>query len=112
MVNAYSFGQITIGDQNYTSDIILFPDRIFSPWWRKEGHNLCLEDLAEIPFENYDVLIVGTGFFGMMKVSSDVRIFMKEKKIQLLIQKTKDAIHKYNEIAQQKRVVGVFHLTC
>jgi hypothetical protein len=112
MINSYSFGRITIDGQIYTSDIILFHDRVFSPWWRKEGHNLCLEDLEEIPFEDYEALIVGTGFFGVMKVGKDVQAALKNQKIQLFIEKTKDAVRKYNEMAQQKSVVGAFHLTC
>jgi hypothetical protein len=112
MVDSYSFGQIIIENQSYTKDIILFPDSVYSPWWRKEGHNLCLEDLEEIPFEDYDVFIVGTGFFGVMKVNKDVQTFMKEKGIQLIIEKTKNAVSTYNELARQKRVVGAFHLTC
>jgi hypothetical protein len=112
MINSYSFGRITIDSQSYTSDIILFPDRVYSSWWRKEGHNLCLDDLKEIPFENYDALIVGTGFFGVMKVHKEVQEFMRENGIQLVVEKTRDAVQKYNEMASQLKVVGAFHLTC
>lgn len=112
MIDSYSFGRITIDSQSYTSDIILFPNRVFSSWWRKEGHNLCLDDLEEIPFEDYDAFIVGTGFFGVMKVNKDVQAFMKENRIQLFVEKTKVAVCKYNEMAPQIKVVGAFHLTC
>jgi hypothetical protein len=112
MVDSYSFGRIKVGGTNYTSDIILFPDRVFAPWWRKEGHHLCLEDLEEIPLEGTDTLIVGTGFLGVMKVGNDVRAFMKDNGIQLFVEKTKDAVRIYNEMEQQGKVVGAFHLTC
>lgn len=112
MVDSYSFGRIMIDKQSFTSDIILFPDRVYSPWRRKEGHNLCMEDLKEIPFEDYDVFIVGTGFFGVMKVDKDVRTFMKENGIQLIVEKTKDAVAAYNELPCNTSVVGAFHLTC
>lgn len=112
MVDGYSFGRISIDGQIYTSDIILFPDRVYSSWWRKSGHNLCLDDLKEVNLREYDALIVGTGFFGLMKVEKDVQKFMKENGIQIFIQKTKDAVRKYNEMASQTKVVGAFHLTC
>ncbi len=112
MIDSYAFGRITIDNKTYTSDIILFPHRVFSPWWRKEGHNLCLEDLEEIAFEDYDAIIVGTGFFGVMKVSKDVQVYLKEKGKQFFVEKTKDAVYLYNEMAPHKKVVGVFHLTC
>lgn len=112
MIESYSFGRIVIDRQSYTSDIILFPDRVLSPWWRKEGHNLCLEDLEEIPFADYEALIVGTGFFGAMKVDRDVEVFMKVTGIQLWTKKTKEAVRQYNSLAPLRRVVGAFHLTC
>ncbi len=112
MVDSYTFGKINIGSQSYTSDIILFPERVFSPWWRKEGHHLCLDDLEEIPFADYEVFIVGTGFFGAMKVGKDVRTFMNENGIRLIVEKTKNAVQTYNDLAHQKNVVGAFHLTC
>ena len=112
MIDSYSFGRIVIDKQSYTSDIILFPDHVLCPWWRKEGHNLCLEDLEEIPYADYDMFIVGTGFFGAMKVNRDVKLFMKDNGIQLWAKKTKEAVRRYNDEAPLKQVVGAFHLTC
>jgi len=34
MIESYSFGQMVIDGQEYTSDLIIFPDRINSSWWR------------------------------------------------------------------------------
>ena len=112
MIDSYSFGRMVIDSQSYSSDLILFPDRIFSPWWRKDGHRLCLEDLEEISFEDTEILIVGIGFFGAMKVNKEVQAFMKENGVQLCIEKTKEAVRLYNDKAPLKRVVGAFHLTC
>lgn len=112
MIDSYSFGRIVIDKKSYASDIILFPDRVFSPWWRKEGHNLCLEDLEEIKLEDYEVLIVGTGFFGAMKVKKELKAFIEEKGIRLFVEKTKDAVRRYNDMTTQSKVVGAFHLTC
>ncbi len=112
MVNAYSFGRITIEGQTYSSDIILFPDRVDSSWWRKEGHTLSLDDLKKISFDETDAFIVGTGFFGLMKVTEEVRKFMHEKGIQLFVDKTKEAGRKYNELAPHTKIIAVFHLTC
>ncbi|MGD9345087.1 MAG: Mth938-like domain-containing protein [Candidatus Aminicenantes bacterium] len=112
MIDSYAFGRIVIDGQSYTSDLILFPDRIFSPWWRKKGHILCLDDLEEIPFEDYEVLIVGTGFFGAMKVEKEVQEFMRENGIQIFAKKTQAAARQYNDTGPHERVVGAFHLTC
>ena len=47
-IEHYSFGNITIDGQTYTSDVIIYPERVDASWWRKEGHNLQIEDLAGV----------------------------------------------------------------
>lgn len=36
MINSYDFGRIVVDGKAYTSDVIIFPDRVNSYWWRKE----------------------------------------------------------------------------
>jgi len=48
MIEHYSFGKITIDGQTYTSDLIIYPGKIDTSWWRKEGHNLQVEDLKDV----------------------------------------------------------------
>ena len=39
-IDRYAFGNIVIDGKAYTKDVIIFPDRVYSPWWRKDGHFL------------------------------------------------------------------------
>ena len=48
MIENYSFGQIFINGEKYNLDLIIFKDNIYGSWWRKEGHNLCIDDIKEI----------------------------------------------------------------
>ena len=64
MIDSYSFGKIVVDGQSYTSDLILYPDKIDDKWWRKSGHLLLKEDLKDIIHFNPDILIVGTGAYG------------------------------------------------
>ena len=43
-IDSYSFGRIVINGKTYTSDVIIFPDKVDASWWRKEGHLLQLAD--------------------------------------------------------------------
>ncbi|MCP2520579.1 Mth938-like domain-containing protein [Candidatus Aminicenantes bacterium AC-335-B20] len=112
IIKSYTFGQMIVNDRKYTSDLIIFPDRIKDSWWRKKGHSLCKEDIKEILSEKPEVLIIGTGFYGIMKVPDDLREFIKEQGIELYIEKTKKAVTLFNEMFQSKKTVGAFHLTC
>ncbi|RLI30667.1 hypothetical protein DRO48_02760, partial [Candidatus Bathyarchaeota archaeon] len=44
-IEAYGFGYIVVDGKRYTSDVIIFPDRVMDGWWRKEGHRLYVDDL-------------------------------------------------------------------
>lgn len=112
MIQSYSFGRIVIGEKTYTSDIILLCDGIQASWRRRSGHRLSLKDLSGIAFQSYEVFIVGTGAMGLMKVDQEVEDFVKAKDIELIIEKTKQAVRKYNEISATKKTVAAFHLTC
>lgn len=75
MIESYDFGVIVINGKRYTSDVIVFPERVMDSWWRKEGHRLYAEDLKEILEHEPrpEVLVVGTGYHGLVKVSPEVK---------------------------------------
>lgn len=112
MINSYSFGVIEIDGRRYRSDVIIYPDRIDDSWWRQEGHNLVLEDIMSILDYNPDILVVGTGCYGAMRVSSEVREDMKSRGIRLVAEKTGDAVRTFNELSANNKVVAALHLTC
>lgn len=112
MIDSYSFGRMVIDGQTYTADLIIFPERIESSWWRITGHRLCLKDIEEVLNEEPKVIIIGTGFAGLMKVEDEVKQHTQSKGISLFIDKTKNAVKKFNEISAQKKTIGAFHLTC
>lgn len=112
VVESYAFGRMVVRGRTYTSDLIIFPDRVEDSWWRKSGHSLVLEDMATAFEEAPDILVIGTGFMGVMKVTPDVKKYAAEKNIPLIIAKTKKAVERYNQLCLQKKTIGAFHLTC
>jgi hypothetical protein len=113
MIENYGFGQMLINGEKYNSDLIIFADHIYDNWWRKEGHNLCIDDVKEIINKKPDILIIGTGFYGLMKVSEDLIKYIKSAGIeQVIIKKTRDAGEEYNKLYKNKNIIAAFHLTC
>ncbi len=112
MIDSYSFGKINIDGRTYRSDLIIYPEKINSFWWRKEGHNLNVDDLKEVIDYKPDMLIIGQGNLGVMKVGPEVRSKLLEKGMTLFIARTNQAVQKYNELAASKKVVAALHLTC
>lgn len=113
MIEHYNFGHIIINGKEYNSDLIIFIDHIDDNWWRKEGHNLCIDDVKEIINKKPDILIIGTGFYGLMKVSEDLIKYIKSAGIeQIIIKKTRDACEEYNKLYKNSNIIAAFHLTC
>ncbi|MGQ9530412.1 MAG: Mth938-like domain-containing protein [Candidatus Bathycorpusculaceae bacterium] len=115
MIEDYDFGAMVINGKKYTSDLIVYQGQVFDRWWRKEGHRLCLEDLDRIlSFEpKPQVLVVGTGYNGLLKVSSEVENALKSYGIELVAQPTREAYQIFNKLlGLGRRAAGAFHLTC
>jgi len=111
----YRFGEIIVDNERYNRDIILSGEKVLvKSWWRKEGHRLCLNDIKDV-LEKYkpEILVIGTGYYGFMKVDDDLKSYLKNKDIDLVEARTADAVKKFNELVEKEaKVLGAFHLTC
>ena len=112
MIESYDFGQITINGRKYSRDVIIFSGNVKDKWWRREGHRLSLEDLKDVFEAEPEVLVIGTGYSGLMKVPQEVEDFVKSKDIELVVENTRQACQTYNRLCQSRKVVAAFHLTC
>ena len=106
MINSYTFGSITINNQKFTKDLIIFPDYITSNCRRKNGYFLTEVDITEIIDSKPEVLIIGTGASGLMKVYDKIKDKLKSLGIEIIIKKTADAVIEYNRIYKDKKVVA------
>jgi len=112
IIDSYQFGLIVVNGKKYTSDIIIFPDSVKDNWRRKTSHQLRLDELAEVITENPEVLVVGTGASGLMKVLPEVQQTVEAQDIKLITEPTNEACNIYNQLCQSQRVVAALHLTC
>jgi len=113
LIEAYDFGRIVVDGTIYTNDLLILGRRIEEKWWRKEGHALHISDIEGVVEEFApEVVVIGTGYMGMMKVSSETRLYVQKKGIELLVEKTKQACELFNTLSKSKRVLAGLHLTC
>jgi hypothetical protein len=111
-IEAYEFGRMVYGGKTYKSDLIIYPDRVDSSWWRLKGHLLQIDDLKDILKEEPGILIIGTGAVGVMKVPKELKQHLEEKNIELYVERTGKAVEVFNSADKSKKVIGAFHLTC
>lgn len=112
IISEYKFGKMRIGGQSFNRDIIILPDRIIPNWWRIEGHLLQLEDLEGYLDQIPELIIIGTGKYGMMKVADELIQWLEVRKIKLFVEKTDLAVQEYNNLPDNSNIVAAFHLTC
>lgn len=132
MIEEYHFGSITIDGKTYNHDVEVRwapKESLRGPtgqavevlkWWRKKGHVIDVEDIQRAIEQNPEVIIIGTGESGLAKVTEETKNFVNEKGIELIIDITEETVKTFNiireesekEEGKQKRVIGLFHLTC
>lgn len=111
-IDHYSFGTITIDRKKYTSDVIIYPEKVESSWWRKQGHSLCISDLKDVVRENPEILVIGTGYSGAMVVPEETLLYLKSKGIDVYIERTAKAVELFNKFQKEKKTIAALHLTC
>jgi hypothetical protein len=112
IIDSYRFGLVVINNKNYNFDVIVFPEKVIDVWWRKRSHELCFEDIAGVLNESPEVLIVGTGESGMMRVLPETIQLIETHGIKLIMETTNNACQIYNQLYHYQRVVAALHLTC
>lgn len=112
-IDAYAFGRIEIDSQVYTFDVIILPTEVRSNWWRDEGHVLKPDDLSAVLQAAPDILVIGQGAHGCMKVSDEALACLREAGIEALCMPTTQAVEAYNKHAAKDQIVAAaLHLTC
>lgn len=113
-IDGYSFGRMTIGGRDLTSDLILHSDgRIQDRWWRAQGHSLVPGDITTVLGATPELLVIGTGANGLMSVSESLVELCNDRGIEVEACPTAEAVARYNEAVEAGRdVAACFHLTC
>lgn len=113
MIAGYQFGSILIEGKSYHRDLKILEGRVLPDWWRKEGHRLTPEDITDILSTRPEILVVGMGEPGRMRVSDTLRTLLAEADIQLVEEPMAKAVETFNRLYREgKKVAAAFHLTC
>jgi len=112
-IDAYEFGRIVIDGTPYSQDVIIHADHVQASWWRREGHCLHAQDITDIIAHPPDVLIIGQGFAGCMRVPDELVRALAAKGMEVHVSNTRQAVDDYNRLSgSEKAVVAALHLTC
>ena len=112
-IDAFAFGRLVIDGTAYTTDLCIHPDgRVVDGWWRRKGHGLCAEDIADLVARDPQTLVIGTGIHGRLRPDPDLASGLAARGIELLSAPNAEAVAIFNRLWGQCRLAAGFHLTC
>ncbi len=111
-IDSYAFGRIVINGKTYTSDVIIYPNRVDATWWRKEGHFFQLIDVEDALQERPEVFVIGTGYAGIMRVPRETIDRIEAQGIEVKVERTSNAVRVYNDFQGTRTVIAALHITC
>ncbi|MBN2042354.1 MAG: hypothetical protein JW754_00950 [Candidatus Aenigmarchaeota archaeon] len=110
-INSMKFGEITIDNKTYYSDMTVWWDGRIE--YREKSHVFGVEEFSKIAAKNPEMVVIGTGVEGVVNVSEDMEALANEKNIQVFVDTSPKAIEMFNAFQNEgKKVVAVIHSTC
>ena len=110
-------GRVVVGGKPYSKDLYIRADSKIKERparWAKEidgsTHKVSAKELKKICKKKPDVLIIGTGRSGCLKLDPDAEKFLKKQKMQIKVLPTPEAVKFYNSIEKRKAIL--LHLAC
>jgi len=110
-IEGTKFGEITINGKPYDSDMTVYWNGKIE--YRTKEHIVEVGELLGILRTEPQVIVIGIGQEGVLKIAPEVNQIAEHKKISVYAEKTGKAIELFNAFAKEgKKVVGIFHVTC
>ena len=109
-IDSFEFERVVIRGEEYKSDILISPDGKISNWDREEEHSIKSVDIEGVLSHKPDLIIIGTGTIGNLKLTEDVEPFLGEKNIEVIVNKSEKAIDVYRQLRNQHRVLLLLHV--
>jgi hypothetical protein len=116
-IDKTKFGSITVSGKKYDHDILIRLngklEKRKKKLSKKEFGTSHIISQAEAEYsyeEGAKNLIIGTGQSGMVKLSDEAVEYFKEKKCQVELLPTPEAIEHWNKA--ESLTIGLFHITC
>jgi len=111
VIDSYSFGSITINGIKH-EDIKIIGEKVID-WQYIKHHTVTIQDITELIDSNPEVIVIGIGVSGLVKVEDGVIKLAEQKNIRLIIKNSAEACKEYNGLVKEnKKVAAIIHSTC
>jgi hypothetical protein len=117
VIDDTSFGSISVDGVPYDHDIIITLEGKVKKRKKKlsksvygTSHTLSLPEIEYVYQEEAKAIIIGSGQYGVTRLSEEALSFLAERGCPVSIQSTPEAIMEWNSLDGKQ--IGLFHITC
>lgn len=117
IINETSFGSITVDGVSYDHDIIITLEGQVKKRKKKlsksiygTSHTISLPEIQYTYQKNAAGIIIGSGQYGVTRLSKEAAEFIERKECRAVLKKTADALEFWNHATGAW--IGLFHVTC
>jgi hypothetical protein len=111
------FGEVVVGEKTFTGDVCITVDGNVKKRKKRlareeyhTAHTLGPKELEKLCKGGPEILFVGTGESGSLKVSEEALRFLSQRSIQCKAMPTPEVADAYNK--SNRRKAAVIHVTC
>lgn len=112
-----SFGSITVDGVTYEHDIFITLSGKVKKRKKKlskeiygTSHKISEDEIRAVYQEGSKGIIIGSGQYGVAKLSDEALRFLNSNHCQVLLSPTPEAIYEWN--SKEGPWIGLFHITC
>jgi hypothetical protein len=116
-IDATEFGSITVDGKTYDNDVIIRLSgkvekrrKRLSKQQYGTSHVISKEEAKFVFEDGCDLLIVGAGQEGNVRLSPEASAYFDKKRCRVLLQPTPEAIRAFNQSREKK--IALMHVTC
>jgi hypothetical protein len=116
-IHGTGFGYIDVEGQRITHDIVIWPSGTVEKRKKKlskkiygTSHMLSMEEARYIYRDSVDLIIIGSGQYGRLRLSEEAAAFFDQMRCKVELHSTPEAIVRWNE--SMGSLMGLFHVTC
>lgn len=116
-IDKTKFGSITVNGKKYDYDILIRLDGAVEKRQKKlskevfgTSHTISLAEAEYVYEKGAEGIIIGSGQSDMVKLSDEAKEFFKQKKCQVELHGTPEAMVAWNKA--KGPTIGLFHITC
>jgi len=111
------FGETTVGERTYNTDIhirvngkVKKRDKALAKSLYGSSHMIGPKELAKVCKGGPQVVFIGTGHSGEVRLTEDAELYLQHRSIQYEALPTPEAVAAYNQSTQRK--AALLHVTC